>query len=255
MRYTSGMQKAVQDQLIQLNKHFYEAFASSFSTTRAKLQKGVKRLAETIPSEASVLDLGCGNGNFLKYLLSLGFSGNYMGLDFSSELLAVAKESNPSTREVNITFNEVDLTKPNWVKLLNNHRFDTITAFAVLHHIPNSELRHKLIEQVYSFLSPDGHFLFSVWQFNNSPRLCKRILSWNQIGLSKEDVDETDALLDWRAEIKNDQFGLRYCHLFSEEELTKLRISCQFVLEDHFLSDGREGNLALYQVWRKTIPN
>jgi hypothetical protein len=48
------------------------------------------------------------------------------------------------------------------------------------------------------------------------------------------------------------QTGLRYVHLFSEAELVELTQQTGFSIISQFYSDGRNGNLALYQEWEKT---
>jgi SAM-dependent methyltransferase len=42
--------------------------------------------------EASVLDLGCGYGDFLDFLRLQGFTGTYMGYDISPEMIAAARQ-------------------------------------------------------------------------------------------------------------------------------------------------------------------
>jgi hypothetical protein len=61
-------------------------------------------------------------------------------------------------------------------------------------------------------------------------------------------LDEGDVLLDWRA---GEVIGLRYVHTFSEDGLTQLAESVGFEVLETFYSDGRTGDLALYQVWEK----
>jgi len=56
--------------------------------------------------------------------------------------------------------------------------------------------------------------------------------------------------MDWRAD-PGKPAGLRYIHHFSAPELQALGESQGLVLQDEFFSDGKEGNLGLYQVWRK----
>jgi tRNA (uracil-5-)-methyltransferase TRM9 len=65
-------------------------------------------------------------------------------------------------------------------------------------------------------------------------------------------VDLGDYLLDWRADNMTTQTGLRYVHLFSEMELSNLAQEVGFCVISQFYSDGRNGNLALYQEWEKT---
>jgi hypothetical protein len=120
-----------------------------------------------------------------------------------------------------------------------------ITAFAVLHHIPGQSLRLNILKSVHELLTEGGCFIHSNWQFLNSPRLRLRVQEWSEAGLSEADVDENDYLLDWRS----GGTGLRYVHHFSEEKLTELAESSGFQIVDTFYSDGKEGNLAIYQTW------
>ena len=56
------MRTEILERLTRLNQEFYQSFAASFAETRARLQPGVKSILKSIPMEADVLDLGCGNG-------------------------------------------------------------------------------------------------------------------------------------------------------------------------------------------------
>ncbi|NJN44464.1 MAG: hypothetical protein HC806_06915 [Anaerolineae bacterium] len=80
----------------------------------------------------------------------------------------------------------------------------------------------------------------------NSPRWRARIQPWERVGLSAEEVGLGDNLLDWRRGGE----GLRYVHHFSEDELAHLAKDSDFEITDTFYSDGKEGNLGLYQVWK-----
>jgi hypothetical protein len=122
-----------------------------------------------------------------------------------------------------------------------------VFAFAVLHHLPGEALRRRVLGKMRSLLAPQGCFMHSEWQFLNSPRLQRRILPWETVGLSPEDVDPGDVLLDW----KQGGYGLRYVHHFSESELARLAGEAAFSIRETFYSDGKEGNLGLYQVWEK----
>ena len=41
--------------------------------------------------ESSVLDVGCGHGDFYGYLIRKGFCGNYSGVDLTPEMIVIAK--------------------------------------------------------------------------------------------------------------------------------------------------------------------
>lgn len=236
------MNPSVAQTLVALNRRFYTEFGKNFSSTRQRIQPGARNILSKLDGSERILDLGCGNGELARALARSGFHGEYLGLDFSLPLLQDA-ESQPGAFPVN--FRAVDLTSPNWS--LSADSCSLVTAFAVLHHIPSRELRLNLLRQVHNLLSSGGRFIHSNWQFLNSEKLKGRIQPWETIGLSSADVDDGDYLLDWRA----GGSGLRYAHHFSAEELSQLAAETGFGVQESFLSDGENGRLALYQVWKK----
>jgi tRNA (uracil-5-)-methyltransferase TRM9 len=242
-RYNPGMNSDIAKQLIELNHAFYDQFGNSFSATRQRLQPGVKKILETIRADESVLDLGCGNGHFLRELHGRGHTAPLLGVDFSLPLLRDA-ESTPGVefREADLTQLSVGSDQP-----LVTDCWSLVTMFATLHHIPSHEIRLDILNAVIKLLKPDGRFILSNWQFLNSEKLKARIQPWERVGLTDADVDDGDYLLDWRSGGK----GLRYVHHFSAEELSALAGQAGFKVEASFLSDGENGRLGLYQVWRR----
>lgn len=238
------MDSTVAAQLIELNREFYTRFGDLFSATRHRVQPGVRRVLETLNGDESILDLGCGNGWFAHELAERSHHGAYLGLDFSLPLLQDA-ESIPKT--FSATFRQVDLTKLSVIGDQFTDNFSLITAFATLHHIPSREFRISILKVVRQLLKPDGLFIHSNWQFLNSEKLRSRIQEWSKAGLSSNDVDPNDYLLDWRS----GGDGLRYVHHFDEAELAELARVTGFQVRDVFYSDGETGNLGLYQVWGK----
>lgn len=228
--------------LIELNRDFYEQFAGSFSATRQRLQPGVRKILDSIGEDDSVLDLGCGNGLFLRELHKRGHRASLLGADFSLPLLREA-ESTPG-----VGFKAVDLAQLSLTtdQLSVDGGWDVITMFATLHHIPANEIRLDILRTVKTLLKPDGRFILSNWQFLNSEKLKSRIQPWSRVGLSDEDVDSGDYLLDWRG---GGGGGLRYAHQFSAEELLGLANQVQMKVEAGFYSDGENGRLGLYQIW------
>jgi hypothetical protein len=108
-------------------------------------------------------------------------------------------------------------------------------------------LRQQTIKEFSEFVSQQSLIAVSVWQWQNSPRLRKKILPWSSVGLDAKEVDDGDVLLDWRA---GHTPGIRYVHTFTEESLTQLAQSAGFKVVETFYSDGKTGDLALYQVWQ-----
>jgi SAM-dependent methyltransferase len=238
------MEDEVRDQLINLNRRFYQTFAQQFSATRQRLQPGVLQVIDLISSQHNVLDLGCGNGQLGSELKSRRHDGIYIGLDSNPDFLEIAHEK--LSGEKSVILHENDLTTISWDEDLPVKHFDIILAFAVLHHIPSAELREQLVNKIKSLSIPGGQFVHSEWQLLNSPRLRERIQPWEKVGLEPNQVEEGDYLVDWR----HGGHGLRYVHVFSDKELDVLARKSGFRIVESFRSDGEGGKLGLYQIWK-----
>jgi SAM-dependent methyltransferase len=221
----------------------------------------VRRILDSLDPESKILDLGCGNGELARVLIQQEFRGTYFGVDFSTELLDVAKDGVEGSE--NFSFIQASIAEAGWPAAVIRHpssvfrnesgavsqkppKFDIVLSFATLHHLPGRVNHLQILKNVRTLLTSEGRFIHSNWQFLNSERLRKRIHPWNEIGLSETDVDPDDYLLDWR----RGGFGLRYVHHFSENELKSLAAETGFTVEETFYSDGETGDLGLYQIWK-----
>jgi hypothetical protein len=66
-------------------------------------------------------------------------------------------------------------------------------------------------------------------------------------------MEDGDVLLDWKAEQSSaKRTGYRYVHIYQETELLEIadEVGCEII--QSFYSDGKEGNLGLYQIWKRT---
>lgn len=80
-----------------------------------------------IPDGASVLDVGCGSGGFLRYLLSQRPNARARGTDISPQAVAEARDSGLDTFVADLTREPLD------------REYDYITAFEVIEHIQEAE--------------------------------------------------------------------------------------------------------------------
>lgn len=235
--------------LLNLNRDFYDTYAKSFSSSRFTIQPGIRRLVPQLLEVDSILDLGCGNGNLAKVLVDQGFKGAYLGLDNSLSLLQEAKKYLPEKVSDRFVFRQADLSAL-FDTLPQQADINVITCFAVIHHFPAKPFLDQFFRFAAQTLKENGRLFLSTWQVKNNQRLRGRIKPWSTFVLNDADFSEDDLLLDWRAD-PSQPTRFRYVHHYDSVELRESGFSAGLILEDEFYADGKEGNLALYQVWQK----
>jgi len=99
------------------------------------------------------LEIGCGSGRSIKYLIDKGAEKVY-GLDISSVQIAEAKRFN----EVAITQNKVELIKGKMEDTLNIDSVDVVFSVYAIGWTPDPEITLK---NIYSYLKPGGTFIWS----------------------------------------------------------------------------------------------
>lgn len=241
------MEPTIVEQLLRLNREFYERFGDAFAQTRGPQQPGLHKLASYLPVAGSLLDVGCGNGRLAHVVDLAGLSPTYLGIDASESLLAAARAQAGELRHVQASFLRADVTQAGWDQL-PLRRFEGIALLAVLHHVPGWHTRCALMYTLRSLLADNGVLIVSTWQFLASDRLRRKIAPWPAIGLKPEQVDPGDYLLDWQ----RGGYGLRYCRLIDQEELTTLAHETGWTVQVMFRADGAEDNLNLCAVLRGT---
>lgn len=235
------MTPEVAQKLLALNREFYGALAQPFAETRETPQPGFDHLRLSLPCVPSdVLDVGCGNGRFGHYLQQHNVLSHYVGVDFSSELLARAALRVPGD------YFQRDLSQPGCLNGL--FEYDVVVCLAVLQHIPGYENRLRLLQEIRERVGcnqvANGRIFLSTWQFMGSERQRRKLRDWTEIGLTAADVEPNDYLLTWQ----RDGFGLRYVSFVDETETAKLAEAAGLHILDQFRSDGKEGDLNLYTV-------
>ena len=234
------MNEEIANALLSLNKTFYSQFADPFALSRGSPQPGFKRLLKEIPpSLKNVLDVGCGNGRFGHFLKDQIGEFDYVGVDFSSELL------NKAEKNFIGTFVQRDISRPDFLKDLEC--FDLIVCLATMQHIPGKQNRKHLLREMGSHLTDKGVIFLANWQFMDSPRQRRKLRDWSLIGLDAAEVEPNDYLLSWQ----RDGFGLRYVCFIDIKETNSMALEAGLTINQQFYSDGKEGNLNLYTVMVK----
>ena len=103
----------------------------------------------------TVIDLGSGAGNdaFIARKLT-GENGKVLGIDFTSAMIARARENAEKLRYNNVEFRLGDIDD---MPVTSNYA-DVIVSNCVLNLVPN---KHKVISEIYRVLKPGGHFSIS----------------------------------------------------------------------------------------------
>lgn len=237
------MHARVVKRLLELDHEFYSRFAPHFSGTRRADQINVKPLMPYMFSGMRFLDVGCGNGRLAARLSHEPITLEYVGVDNSRELITFAKTQKIGYR-VTAEFQVSDITMPSWGNSLpSKDLFDLVSMFAVLHHIPSHDLRRDVLKSIRKVIKPGSPLIMSNWQFNRNQRLQKKIVDWSAIGIDRNDLEEGDALLDWR----NGGIGYRYCHLLTEKEIGELAVSSQFRVLEQFYSANHLDLISILQ--------
>ena len=228
------------ERLLALNRAFYDRVADSFARTRAAPQPGFAAAAAWLPTgRLTVLDAGCGEGRFGRFLAAQGRLGAYVGLDMAGDLLRHARRAWPAEGPP-ARFLQRDLLDEACFRDLPPSA--VVVCLAVLQHIPGVARRAALLSALGRQVRPGGGVLLSTWQFADAPRQRRKIAPWALAGLADGDVEPGDYLLTWQG----DPQALRYVARIDETALAALAADAGLRLQDTLRADGREGDLNLY---------
>ncbi len=241
------MKPALVQRLNEINRDFYTRFAGAFAESRSLTQSSLRRVLDRVPPGGRVLDLGCGHGRVAHLLDQHRPGARYLGLDFSDDLLRLARDGAVGLERIETEFMPADLTEPGWARVLESRRFEAALALAVLHHIPGYENRRSILRDLGRHLSPAGSLVISTWQFTTNERMRRKIVSWDRVHVDPAGLEAGDHLLNW----KRGGYGYRYCHLIDLNELSRLAAESGLVVEETFYADGKEGNLSLFGVLKQ----
>ncbi len=184
--------------------------------------------------EDLLLDLGCGNGRHSIFFA--GHSTQVVGIDFSLNLLKIAKEKSKSHNVDNVSFILADVNALPFKKNI----FTNIIYLSTLHHIPTIEKRQKNLAQIKQILKKRGICLISVW------RKWQKRFFWHffkQIFKSSSSQELGDIKIPWKKQ--NGVIVQRFYHLFSHRELKKLvqKVQLQTVLRKNFGGPTHQDNI------------
>jgi 2-polyprenyl-3-methyl-5-hydroxy-6-metoxy-1,4-benzoquinol methylase len=254
------MIQAVQQQLLTLNRTFYERVAEPFDATRLASSVGKRALVTRLPLEAwprpTIADIGCGNGRLAWLLEERNVPLAYVGVDANAQLLAMAQAHTATLHHVRTRFVQANLAEADWPSHLAQSDgqgqvggFAVVACLATLQHLPGYTLRRRVVGQLAALVAPGGIVAISAWQFLTSSRFAAKLVDWAEVGIDPTQVEEGDALLPWQ----QGGYAVRYVHQITPDEMGALAADAGLTLEATYFADGKEGNLNLYALLRRAL--
>jgi len=114
----------------------YNWNAKDYQNNSKAQQKWARELLAHLKLRGSedILDLGCGDGKVTAEIARLVVNGSVVGVDNSTQMIALAKEGYPSSQHPNLTFQVMDASD-----LAFNGCFDLVFSNAALHWVKNHQ--------------------------------------------------------------------------------------------------------------------
>ena len=156
-------------------------------------QEGEATLISEVPSAARrVLDLGCGNGHLLALLLAHCDGAIGVGVDFSTTMLAKARERFATDPHVKLVEHDLDAPLPPLGS------FDVVASSFAIHHCDHDR-KHEIYREVWELLEPGGVFCNLEHVASPTEHLHRRFLSILKI--EPADEDPSNKLLDLETQL------------------------------------------------------
>lgn len=260
--YTQSISTSTAEQLSYVTSEFYTQQVQSFSATRQMPWQGWQQCLDAMPQllvgeKPSVLDVGCGNLRFARYLCDEAkiVPAEYFAVDNCRPLV---ESGETDTQTPQVTFIELDVITSLLDGTLSSRltvpACDLVVAFGFLHHVPGAQKRIQLLRTLLEKTKPGGFVCVSFWQFMNSQKLAAKAQETTAqglraLGIDASDLEQNDYLIGWQDKVNT----WRYCHHFSQEELDELLAS--FGSDVHvcaqFSADGKDNNLNRYVILQR----
>jgi alkylated DNA repair protein alkB family protein 8 len=130
----------------------YDRISHDYSRTRVNVWPFVKSFIDSLKTNESLIDIGCGNG----YNSEMRNDLNVTGIDQCSNFIEMCELKGLNVLKMNCC----DLN-------FENKKFDNGISIAVFHHLSTKERRISALSEMIRVLKPDGSGLISLWSVEN----------------------------------------------------------------------------------------
>jgi tRNA (uracil-5-)-methyltransferase TRM9 len=194
----------------------YDSIAKDFSDTRRFAWPELSVFIPYLPNSFKVLDLGCGNGRLLSVLKDSAKDFDYLGVDFSEQLINQAKKQWPDYKFQLSDMQAIDFPAQS---------FDCVVMIASFHHLYTKKERVYLLQKINTILKPGGILFMTNWNLGQK----KYLSSWFNRFWQKKVWN--DCFVPYTLASSNKKYW-RYYHHFTKRELTNLLKASGFSLLD-----------------------
>lgn len=177
----------------KINLDTYEVIAKEFSDTRAYVWQCVKDFTELIKPNTYILEIGCGNGKNINYILN-HIDCQMIGVDTCQ--------------------NFVDMCKSNKFKVYNNsilnlqfncNTFDYVLCVAMFHHLLTEEDQNNAMKEILRVMKSGSLCMITCWATEQP----------NSNDIKKFKFDEGINIVPWKGRYELNK--TRYYYVFSEK--------------------------------------
>lgn len=149
-------------------KSYFECHAHNYASRHIEFYSSIINHIKSIMvtnSETTFLEVGCGDGSFIKCLVEAGVRMNYFASDLSFRMITLAKEN---LSDYNVQLFVADAFS---IPIKPNLKFDVIHLDSVLHHLigktrgKSTDLVKRMIELLVSKLSDNGIIIVEEWYY------------------------------------------------------------------------------------------
>jgi arsenite methyltransferase len=137
---------------------FWDAIADKYAASPVKDVTAFERkqaiTREHLRPDANVLEIGCGTGSLA--LKMSAFAGHIHAVDFSAEMVRIARDKQRAQGVSNVTFHHGTLDAD--AVSFEPETFASVLAFSVLHLVPD---RQRVLRHIAKLLVPGGTLIAS----------------------------------------------------------------------------------------------
>ena len=175
------------------NLDTYEIISKEFSDSRAYVWQCVKDFTTLITPNSHVLEIGCGNGKNIHYILN-NINCKMIGVDTCQNFVNECREE-----KLEVYYNDISHLN------FNDNSFDYVACIAMFHHLLCKEAQINAMNEILRVMKPGSTCIITCWA-TEQPDIND---------LKKFKFDEGINIVPWKGRMELNK--IRYYYVFSEK--------------------------------------